>query len=110
MKVDEFKLKEAIIDKYGNQATFAKKLGLSEPQISRGIKSQSPKFISLCKKAGIDIDSLLDEEELSKSSTAALKLKVAEKRIKELENLVENQNHLIASYEAILKSKLKETN
>lgn len=113
MRIDEYKLKEAIAAKYKNQANFARKMDLTEGQVSRGIKSQTAKFISILKRADIDIDSLIIDEEGKKRDNIAFQLKIAEKRIKELENVIDSQKNLIASqkdliasYELILKRQL----
>jgi hypothetical protein len=113
MKIDEFRLKEAIASKFGSQAKFAKKMGLTEGQVSRGIKVQPAKFMVILREAGINIDSLLGNEEWNKKENIAFQLKIADKRIKELENVIESQKNLIASqkdliasYELILKRQL----
>ena len=115
MKIDEQKLKDSIITKFGTQANLAEKLNVSEGVITRGIKYQSPKYLALFKKGGIDIDALLLEEEGKKKGNLEYQLKVADKRIKELEDLLEQKNrfleqkdNLIKSYELIFKSQLIE--
>lgn len=114
MKIDEFKLKEAIAKKFGSQAKLAKKLGLTEGQISRSIKSQTTKFIILLKDAGINIDSLLQDEESKRKGNLEFQLKIAEKRIKELETLLvqkdellKQKDNLIKSYELVIKNQFK---
>ena len=73
-KVDKDKLKDAIIAKFGTQVNFAKKLGVKENVISRGIKLQSPKYLAMFKKGGIDIDLLMYEEEGKKKGKIEEKL------------------------------------
>jgi len=108
MKIDESKLKEAIRTKFGSQVNFANELGVGEAVITRGIKYQSPKYLAMFKKGGIDIDALLLEEEGKKKGNLEYQLKVAEKRIKELEEMLEQKDNLIKSYELIFKSQLIE--
>lgn len=115
MKIDEQKLKDKIVAKYGTQAKFAEKLEVSEGVITRGIKYQSPKYLALFKKGGIDIDALLLAEEGKRKGNLEYQLKLAEKRIKELEEMLEQKNKfleqkdiLIKSYEVIFKSQLIE--
>lgn len=115
LKIDENKLKEAIQKKYGTQVNFAEKLGVREGVISRGIKYQSPKYLTMFKKGGIDIEALLLEEEGKKKGNIEYQLKVAERRIKELEtlleqkdNLLEQKDNLIRSYELVMKNQFKE--
>ncbi len=115
MRIDENKLKEAIQAKFGTQAKFAIKLGVKESVISRGIKHQSPKYLALFKKGGIDIDALLLAEEGKRKGNLDYQLKVAEKRIQELEEMLkqkdkflEQKDILIKSYEVIFKSQLIE--
>jgi len=95
-------LQEAIIEKFGSQGDFAKAVGYSEGQISRSIKTQSPKFIVACKKAGIDIYELVKKEN---KSSKDVQIKALKKRIKELESLVEYQKELLDSYKELLSKK-----
>ena len=108
MKIDEQKLKDAIITKFGTQANLAENLNVSEGVITRGIKYQSPKYLALFKKGGIDIDALMLEEEGKKKGNLEYQLKVTDKRIKELEEMLEQKDNLIKSYELIFKSQLIE--
>lgn len=107
MKINKDKLRDAIILKFGTQGKFAKAAGLTDAQVSTGIKSQTVHFLNACRKSGLDLD-LLNEEELTKSNNLTYKLKLAESRIKELEDIVGKQKNLIESYELILKNKLLE--
>jgi hypothetical protein len=106
MKIDENKLKTAIRAKFGTQVECANKLGVKEGVISRAIKSQSPKSLEMFKKGGIDIDALLLEEEGKRKGNLEYQLNIAEKRIKELEEILEQKDNLIKSYELIFKSQL----
>ena len=115
MKIDENKLKEAIREKYGTQANFAKKMGLKEAAVSRAIKSQTARYLSKFKKGGIDIDVLLLDEEGKRKGNFEYQLKLAEKRIKELvalleqkDNLLEQKDNLIKSYESVIKNQFKD--
>ncbi len=107
MKINEPKLRNAIILKFGTQGKFAKAAGLTDAQVSNGIKNQTVHFMNACRKSGIDLD-LLNEEELTKTRNLSYRIKLAESRVKELEDIVDKQKNLIASYELILKNKLLE--
>jgi isocitrate dehydrogenase len=107
MKINENKLRDAIIQKYDSQAKFAKAAGLSDPQVSNGIKTQTVHFLNACRKAGIDLD-LLNEEESTKKNNLSLRLKLAETRVKELETLLEQKDNIIKSYETIFQNRFNE--
>lgn len=102
MLVNEAKLKETILDKFDTLLEFADEIGYAENQIYRAIKTQSARFIAACKKAGIDVDKLILEEEALKKEELPDKLKAAYSRIKELEKLVEDQKDLIKYYKEII--------
>ena len=105
MLINVDKLKEAIIAKYETQQNFAKKIKYAEAQITRSIKTQSPKFILACKRAGIDTDRLIREQNELKAEDKTEKLAAAQRRIKELEQLVEDQKELINYYKQIIPKK-----
>jgi hypothetical protein len=107
MLINEFKLKEAIINKFGSQAEFAKRMGVTGGALTKAIRLQSPKFINTCKKLGIDIHSIIESEAINQGPRN--EIKSLQNRIKELERLVDHQDSLIRSYESILKDKLKES-
>ena len=107
MKINEDKLRDAIILKFETQGKFAKKAGLTDSQVSNGIKNQSVQFLNACRKVGLDLD-LLNEEEFKQTSNLSYRIKLAESRIKELEDIVGKQKNLIESYELILKNTLLE--
>lgn len=107
MKINETKLRDAIIQQFGTQKKFAKATGLSDPQVSNGIKNQTVHFMNACRKAGLDLD-LLNEEEATKISNLSYKLKLAESRIKELETLLSQKDNLIKSFETILQNRFNE--
>ncbi len=65
--IDPEILRGAILDKFGSQVEFAKEMGLSEPKVSRGVKKQSAKFMSIVRKAGINLNSLKNEDDYRKS-------------------------------------------
>ncbi|MCK5086689.1 MAG: hypothetical protein KAQ90_04165, partial [Melioribacteraceae bacterium] len=88
--------------KFGSQGKFAKAVGYSEGQISRAIKTQSPKFIVACKKAGIDINEIVTNE---KGGSAIEEVKLLKKRIEELERIVELQKELLENYKELLSKK-----
>ena len=102
MLISEEKLREAILEKYETLQEFAEEIGYSNTQISRAIKKQSVKFIVACKKAGIDIDGIMIEEEALRKDGMQDKLKAAYHRIKELEMLVEDQKDLVKHYKEII--------
>ena len=105
MLIDRDRLREEILAKYDTQQAFAKKIKYAETQITRALKTQSPKFLLACKKAGIDIDKLLREQQELASGDKEGKLVAALRRIKELERLVEDQKELINYYKEIVKKK-----
>ena len=107
MKINEDKLREAILLKFETQAKFAKKAGLNDAQVSTGIKNQTVHFLNACRKVGIDLDAL-NEEESTKTNNLTYRLKITESRIKELEDIIDKQKNLIESYELILKNKFLE--
>jgi hypothetical protein len=102
MLISEERLREAIIEKFGSQAEFAKAVGYSEGQISRAIKTQSPKFIVACKKAGIDINEIVTMEN---GSNLIEEVKLLKKRIEELETIIEHQKELMENYKELLSKK-----
>lgn len=105
MLIDIDRLREEILAKYETQQVFAKKIKYSESQIGRALKTQSPKFLLACKKAGIDIDRLVREQSEIKSGDKTEKLIAAQRRIKELEQLVADQKELINYYKSIVTKK-----
>jgi len=105
MAIEPQRLKRAIIEKFGSQAEFARKTGYQQAQISRAIKTQSIKFMTACKKAGIDVDRIIFEEQTLPKDEIGKKLIEAYKRIKELESLVEDQREIIQAYKEIQKDK-----
>ena len=94
-------LRGAILEKYGTQHKFAKKTGYAEPQITRAMQTQSPRFMLACKKAGIDVDGLLKKQ---KENDEMMKLKVndPQRRIMELEQLVKDQKEIIDLMKKVL--------
>lgn len=98
MYINVDKLKEAILEKYRTQQKFAEAIGYAETQITRAVKTQSPRFLLACKKAGIDIDKLIFEESKSKPGNEKEMLQLAYKRIDELEKLVKQLNDIIDLY------------
>ena len=103
MFIPEDILRAAILEKYGSQANFAKIIKYSEAQISRAIKSQSPRFLVACKKAGIDINAIIVENEEHKSGNSGKKISKLNKKIAELEKLNDSQQRIIESQETLLK-------
>lgn len=101
MLIEVEELRAAILEKYGTQYKFAKKAGYAEPQISRALQTQSPRFLQACKKAGIDIDGLIrrqkDREEIKN-----LKVNDPQRRIMELEQLVKDQKEIIDLMKKVL--------
>lgn len=94
-------LREAILEKYGTQQKFAKKTGYAEAQISRALVTQSPKFIQVCRKAGIDIDAL-KKKQYELEVMEKLKLNDPQRRIMELEQLVKDQKEIIDLVKKVL--------
>jgi len=102
MLINENRLREAIIEKFGSLGKFAKSIKYSDTQISRSIKKQSVKFIVACKKAGIDIDGIIAEQEIINNGDKGSKIADCYKRIRELENLVNDQKQLMDRQENLL--------
>ena len=96
------RLKEAIYEKYGTLTEFAQKLDYNNSQLTRALSKQSPKFLAKCKKAGIDIDELLRDDEDLKNSSVLIENKTLRKRNKELEKIVEHQSKLLDAYKRLL--------
>lgn len=94
-------LRAAILDKYGTQYKFAKKAGYAEPQISRALQTQSPRFMLACKKAGIDVDGLIRKQK-EREEIKALKVNDPQRRIMELEQLVKDQKEIIDLMKKVL--------
>ncbi|HEX9253352.1 MAG TPA: hypothetical protein VF870_13990 [Ignavibacteriaceae bacterium] len=101
MLIDVEDLRAAILEKFGTQHNFAKKTGYAEPQITRAMQTQSPRFMLACKRAGIDTAGLLmrqrEKEELKK-----LKVNDPQRRIMELEQLVKDQKEIIDLMKKVL--------
>ena len=110
MFIDPEILRGAILDKFGSQVEFARKMGLSEPKVSRGLKKQSSKFMAIMRKAEINISSLKNEEDYKKHGKEGLRIIELEKRVSELEELLEKQNEIIKSYKTIFKNQFKDSN
>ena len=108
--IDPEILRDAILDKFGSQVEFARKMGLSEPKVSRGLKKQSSKFMAIMRKAGININSLKNEEDYRKGGKEGLRLIELERKVVELQDLLEKQNEIIKSYETIFKNQFKDSN
>ncbi len=109
MSIEPEILRDAILDKFGSQIEFARKMGLSEPKVSRGVKKQSAKFMAVVRKAGINVNTLKNEQEYRKRGKEGSRLIELEKKVNELEDLLEKQNEIIKSYQTIFKSQFKES-
>lgn len=105
MLISETRFKTAIMEKFGSQAKFARALGVAEGQVTRGIRTQTPKFLAKCKTAGLEVDRLVAEQRVEDQEIK--EKRSTQDRIKELERLVEYQGNLIKSYELILQSKIE---
>ncbi len=105
MVIEPQRLRRAIIEKFGSQAEFARKTGYQDSQISRAIKTQSAKFIAACNKSGIDVYGIFFEEQAPPKIDYGKKLIEANKRIRELESLVDDQREVIKGYKEILQDK-----
>ncbi len=107
--IDPEILRDAILDKYGSQVEFAKKMGLTESKVSRGVKKQSAKFMAIVRKAGINLNSLKKEEDYGKRGKNGSSLRELEKRVEELEEIFEKQKEMIKSYETLFNNKFKDS-
>lgn len=99
IEVDD--LRAAILEKYGTQHNFSKKTGYAETQLARAMQTQSPRFMLVCKKAGIDIAGLLKKQK-EKNEMMKLKVNDPQRRIKELEQLVNDQKEIIDLMKKVL--------
>ncbi|HMN49451.1 MAG TPA: hypothetical protein PKD67_09960 [Ignavibacteriaceae bacterium] len=102
-------LRDLIILQFGSQVNLAKKIGLDDARVSRGIKNQSPKFLAMLKKAGIKLETL--ESNLKRDTNAGLHEKmtrlqeriiVLEDMLRQKDNVIENQNNLIEKFSGLL--------
>jgi predicted aspartyl protease len=105
MLINVDRLREEILAKYETQQAFAKKIKYAETQITRALKTQSPKFLLACKKAGIDIDGLMREQRDLEAENKDERLIAALRRIRELERLVDDQKGIIEYYKSIISKK-----
>ena len=101
MLIDVEDLRSAILEKFGTQHKFATKTGYAEAQISRSIQTQSPKFINVCKKAGIDIDGMIRKQK-ERDELMRMKVNDPQRRIIELEQLVKDQKEIIDIMKKVL--------
>ena len=65
--------------------------------------------MTIAKKAGIKIDMLMDEDENQKYGKAGARAKALERRVKELEELVERQRDLLQAYQIFIDNQLKKS-
>lgn len=61
-------LKDAINYQYGTQSKLAKKLKISDSQLSTAIKVQSPQFMMRLRKAGSKLENVYDDQKKMISS------------------------------------------
>ncbi len=105
MLIEVEKLREKILDRYGTQAKFAKAIGYSDTQINRALHTQSPKFLLACKKAGIKIDELIEQQTKIKESGSNKKIKELIEKIDELNSIIESQKMIIEQLKEIIRIK-----
>lgn len=105
MLIEVEKLREKILDRYGTQAKFAKAIGYSDTQINRALHTQSPKFLLACKKAGIKIDELIEQQTKIKESGSNKKIKEMIEKIDELNSIIESQKMIIEQLKEIIRIK-----
>ena len=101
MLIDVEDLRAAILEKFGTQHNFSKKTGYAETQLSRAMQTQSPRFMLVCKKAGIDIAGLMKKQK-EKNEMMKLKVNDPQRRIAELEQLVKDQKEIIDLMKKVL--------
>ncbi|HSL90177.1 MAG TPA: hypothetical protein VK870_12810 [Ignavibacteriaceae bacterium] len=110
-KIEAALLKEAVASQFGNQVNLAKKMKISESQLSTALKVQSPVFMAKLKKAGLKLDDTYKAMEQSKLYLQA-KIREIEGRLWELEKIIrdkdkviEDQNKIIERYDKLLNRK-----
>lgn len=108
-KIPTADLRDLIILQFGSQVNLAKKIGLDEPRLSRGIKNQSPKFMAMLKKAGVKLDTLYKDPMKETNISLQDKIKMLQERIiiledimKQKDNVIESQNKLIDKFSLLL--------
>lgn len=104
-------LKDAINYQYGTQAKLARKLKISDSQLSTGIKVQSPQFMMRLRKAGLKLDNVYndlkkdDKQLLVKIQELEHKNEALEKLIGEKDKVINHQNNLLERYDKLLNRK-----
>lgn len=108
LKIPTADLQELIVIQFGSQSNLARKMGLDDARMSKGLRSQSAKFMARLKKAGLKVDTLQGNEESGGKGTQA-KMKALNERIivlehllKEKDNVIEHQSNLLERYAALL--------
>lgn len=102
-------LQELIIMQFGSQASLAKKIGLDDARMSRGLRLQSAKFMARLKKAGLKVENLETGSKKGSNKDLNEKIKALQERIivlegmlNEKDNLIEHQRNLLDRYSDLL--------
>jgi len=105
--VDE--LQELINLQFGSQANLARKIGLDDARMSKGLRVQSPKFMAKLKKIGLKLENIDGSGRKGSNKDLADKLKSCQERIivlesmlKDKNNLIEHQSNLLERYSLLL--------
>lgn len=105
--VDE--LQELINLQFGSQANLARKIGLDDARMSKGLRVQSPKFMAKLKKIGLKLENIDGSGRKGSNKDLADKLKALQERIivlesmlKDKNNLIEHQSNLLERYSLLL--------
>lgn len=95
-------LKELILIRFGSLDSFAKKAGLTNSQVSVGLKQQTARFMAIVKKLGVKIDISNGNGKRESADETKSKLKNCEDRLasfetilKEKDKIIEHQNNML---------------
>ncbi len=108
-KIPVEELQELINLQFGSQASLARKIGLDDARLSKGIRNQSPKFMAKLKKIGLKLETLEGSGAKGSNKDLRDKLKglqeriiVLESMLKDKDNVIEHQSNLLERYSALL--------
>ena len=110
--VDE--LQELINLQFGSQANIARKIGLDDARLSKGLRTQSPKFMAKLKKIGLKLDTLegsgkkgTNKDRQDKIKSLQERIIVLESMLKDKDNVIEHQSNLLERYSTLLEKQTK---
>ena len=108
-KIPVEELQELINLQFGSQTNLAKKMGLDDARMSKGLRVQSPKFIAKLKKIGLKLENLegsgrkgSNKDLTEKNKSLQERIIVLESMLKDKDNLIEHQSNLLERYSALL--------